>query len=76
LEDDFQRALYTLHNITTEFGTEISPLKSKVMAFTGQVPIRSKTVINNIVLEQENTFTYFGCKISYEEEKGHNFKHN
>jgi hypothetical protein len=31
---------------------EISPLKSKVMAFKGHVPIRSKPVIDNTILEQ------------------------
>jgi len=48
---------------------EISPLKSKVMAFKGHVPIRSKTVIDNPILEQVNTFTYFGCKIPYDKER-------
>jgi hypothetical protein len=45
-EDNVQRALYTLHT-TEQFGMEISPLKSKVMAFKRQVPIRCKTVIYN-----------------------------
>jgi hypothetical protein len=49
---------------------KISPLKSKVMAFKGQVPIRSKLAVDNIVLEQVNKFIYLGCKISCVEEKG------
>jgi hypothetical protein len=39
--DDLQRALYTFHKTTKQFEMEISPLKSKVMAFKGQVLIRS-----------------------------------
>jgi len=35
-------------------------LKSKVMAFKGQVPITSETVTDNTILEQVNTFTLFG----------------
>jgi hypothetical protein len=38
------------------------------MEFEAQVPIRSKIVIDNSILEQVNTFTYLGCKILYEEE--------
>jgi hypothetical protein len=37
---------------------EISQLKSKAMAFKGQILIRSKIVIDNTVLEQVNTFMY------------------
>jgi hypothetical protein len=40
------------------------------MAVNGTEPIRSKTVIDNVILEQVNTFTYLGCNISYQEEKG------
>jgi hypothetical protein len=40
------------------------------MAFKGTEPIGSKIVIVNMILEQVNTFTYLGCNISYQEEKG------
>jgi hypothetical protein len=30
-ENDIQRALYTLHNASKQFGMEISPLKSEVL---------------------------------------------
>jgi len=43
---------------------KIPPLKAKVMTFKGQVPVRSKIVIDNITLEQGNTLTYLGYKIS------------
>jgi hypothetical protein len=48
---------------------KISPLKSEVMEFKGQVPIRSKILIDNTILEQVCMFTYLGCKISSKEEK-------
>jgi hypothetical protein len=48
---------------------EISHQKTKIIAFKGIEPIRSKIVIDNTILEQVNTFTYLGCNISYQEEK-------
>jgi hypothetical protein len=48
---------------------EISHQKTKIMAFKRTEPIRSKTVIDNTILEQVNIFTYLGCNISYQEEK-------
>jgi hypothetical protein len=48
---------------------KISQQKTKIMTFKGAGPIRSKTVIDNMILEQVNTFTYLGCNISYQEEK-------
>jgi hypothetical protein len=39
------------------------------MALIGIEPIRSKIVIDNMILEQVNTFTYLGCNISYQKEK-------
>jgi hypothetical protein len=38
------------------------------MALTGQDPTRSKTVINNTIIEQVNTFNYLGNLISYGKE--------
>jgi hypothetical protein len=68
-DDDFQRALYTLHNTAEQFVIKMSLLKSTVMAFKGRVPVASKIVIDDTVLEQINTFTYLGCRILYEEGK-------
>jgi hypothetical protein len=45
LEDDLQRPLYTLHNTLEQFRMEKSPLKPKVMAFKGHIPVRGKTLI-------------------------------
>jgi hypothetical protein len=53
---------------------EISHQKTKIMAFKGTEPIRSKIVIDNMILEQVNTFTYLGCNIWYQEEKDIHFK--
>jgi hypothetical protein len=39
------------------------------MVFKGRKPIGSKTVIDNMILEQMNTFTHLGHNISYKEEK-------
>jgi hypothetical protein len=57
-----------MHNTTKQLGVKILPLKSKVMTFKGQVPIRSKPAIDDSELEQVLTVTYLGHKISYEEE--------
>jgi hypothetical protein len=51
------------------------------MAFKGAEPIRSEIVIDDMILEQVNTFTYMGCNISYQEEtdihsKNHKFFKN
>lgn len=36
------------------------------MVFKGQIPIRSKSIVGNILLKQVNTFTFLECRISYE----------
>jgi hypothetical protein len=56
-EHDLQRAVYSSLNITKQFGMEISPITFKVMAFKGQVPVRSKIAMYNSVLKQINDFT-------------------
>jgi len=38
------------------------------MAFKGRDPVRTKTVIDNQILEQVNSFNYLGNMISYENE--------
>jgi hypothetical protein len=54
--DDLQRALCTLKNITKQFGMKVSPFKSNVIIFEGEVPIRSKILVGNNILEQVRTF--------------------
>jgi hypothetical protein len=53
---------------------EINTVKTRVMAFRGMEPIRSKICINNKTLKQQNTFNYLGYNISYEGEKDLNIK--
>jgi hypothetical protein len=53
---------------------EINTEKTKVMAFKGREPVRSKICINNKTLEQVNTFSYLGNYLFYEEEKALNMK--
>ena len=38
------------------------------MALKGRDPVRTKTVIDNKIIEQVNLFTYLGNMISYEKE--------
>jgi hypothetical protein len=53
---------------------EINVEKTRVMAFRGMEPIRSKICINNKTLKQQNTYIYLGYNISYEGEKDVNMK--
>jgi hypothetical protein len=36
------------------------------MGFSGRDPVRTKTVIDNKIIEQPNSFNYLGNMISYE----------
>ena len=38
------------------------------MAFKGRDPVRTKTVIDNKIIEKVNMFNYLGNMISYEKE--------
>jgi hypothetical protein len=42
----------------------ISIEKTKIKAFSGKDPVRSKIFINNKIIEQVNTFNYLGCTLS------------
>jgi hypothetical protein len=53
---------------------EMNVEKTRVMAFRGMKPIRSKICINNKTLKQQNTFNYLGYNISYEGGKDLNIK--
>ena len=59
---------------------KISTSKTKTMAFSGKYPVRTKIVVNDIVLEQVKHFKYLGCDISYDrsndiEDKLNKFTH-
>jgi hypothetical protein len=64
-EDELQQAIYNLQKTISDFDMSISTEKTKIMAFLGKDPVRSKICINNKTLEQVNTFNYLGCSLSY-----------
>jgi hypothetical protein len=64
-ENDLQFATQLLYNITLEYILEISSNRSKVMAFEGNRPKRSKIEIDNKIREQVSHFNYLGCDVSY-----------
>ena len=64
-EDNLQRSLYSLNAIAKEFNMEISIGETKVMAFHGKKPVRSKIVIDGKAIEHVNVFAYLGTDISY-----------
>jgi hypothetical protein len=73
-EDDLQYSVHNLNKIASEFSMEINGQKTRVMAFRGMEPIRSKICINNKTLKQQNTYNCLGYNISYEGEKDLNMK--
>jgi hypothetical protein len=46
----------------------ISVHKTKSVASKGRVPVRTKTVIDNKIIEQINSFNYLGNIIAYDKE--------
>ena len=65
-ENNFQRAVYSLYNISKVYNLEIATKKTKVFGFVGTDHLRTKIIINDETLEQVNQFTYLGCSISYQ----------
>jgi len=65
-EDNLQRAVYSLYNISKEYNLEIATKKTKVFGFVGTDHLRTKIIINDETLEQVNQFTYLGSSISYQ----------
>jgi hypothetical protein len=72
-EDNLWRGVFILQNIVKDFGMEISPEKSEMMAFLGQDPVSCKFIVDNKCLQVKN-FKYLNCEISYENEKDINQK--
>jgi len=60
--------VHKLIQIITKYGLTISAQKTKLMAFKGRDPVRTKIVIDNKIIEQVNLFYYLGNMISYEGE--------
>jgi len=65
-EDNLQRAVYSLYNISKGYNLEIATKKTKVFRFVGTDHLRKKIITNDETLEQVNQFTYLGCSISYQ----------
>ena len=79
-EDKLQKSVYTLEQIAKEYGLKLSTEKTKTMAFKGIYPVRTKIVIDGIIIEQVKYFKYLGCHISFErdidlDEKLNSFRH-
>ena len=65
-EDNLQKAVYLLYNISKEYNLEIATKKTKLFGFVGTDHLRTKIIINDETLEQVSQFTYLGCSISYQ----------
>jgi transcription initiation factor TFIIIB Brf1 subunit/transcription initiation factor TFIIB len=65
-EDNLQKAAHKLNRIITEYSLTISVQKTKSMEFRGRDSVRTKTVIDNKIIEQVNSFNYLGNMIYYE----------
>ena len=63
-EDNLQKAVYFLYNISKEYNLEIATKQTKVFGIVGMDHLRTKISINDETLEQESQFTYLGCSIS------------
>jgi hypothetical protein len=68
-KDELQRAVYNLQVTASEFNMSVSAEKTKIMAFAGKEPVKSKICVNGKILKQVNTFNYLGCALLYEGEK-------
>jgi len=65
-EDNLQKAVYLLYNISKGYNLEIARKKTKVFGFVGTDHLRTKIIINDETLEQVSQFTYLGCSITYQ----------
>ena len=64
-EDNLQKAVYLLYNISKECNLEIATKKTKIFGFVGTDHLRTKIIINDETPEQVSQFTYLDCNISY-----------
>jgi hypothetical protein len=54
-EDNLQKAVYKLNQIITKHDLTMSAQETKLVAFQGQKPNRSKVVVVNKIIEQVNS---------------------
>jgi len=64
-EDNLQKAVHLLYNISKVYNLEIATKKTKVFSFVGKDHLRTKIIMYDETLEQVSQFTYLGCSISY-----------
>lgn len=64
-EEELQKLTYTLNSVMKGFNMKISEQKTKVMAFLGKYPVRSKIVVDNKLITQVSQFNYLRCNISH-----------
>jgi len=67
--NNLQRGVFVLQNKAKNYGMEISPEKSEMLAFLGRDSVRCKIVVDNKCLQQVKNFQHPGFEISYENEK-------
>ena len=59
-ENNLQKAVYLLYNISKGYNLEIATKKTKVFGFVETDHLRTKIIINDEKLEQVSQFTYLG----------------
>ena len=64
-EDFLQGAIYKLHPLCQHYSMKISIVKTKIMAFNGKKPIRTKIFLDNQTLQQVSDFHYLGWDTSF-----------
>jgi hypothetical protein len=64
-EDDLQRAVNRLENITDIFIMRIPSTKTRTMAFRRRNHARCKIVVDNNTIEEVPSFNYLGFNVSY-----------
>ena len=61
-ENELQRMTHKLNILAKTYNFEISKEKTKVMAFRGPHPVRSKILLENKSIEQVSKFNFLGVK--------------
>ena len=67
-EDELQKSVYILNQISKDYNLKISTDKTKVMAFKGKHLVRSKIEIDGSILEKVRKFNYLGRELSLNDE--------
>jgi len=54
--------------MSKDYNLKISTDKTKIMAFKGKHPVRSKIEIDGLILRQVKQINYLGCELSLDGE--------